>query len=109
MLAHASEIIVELRLLKKEKGVVRRKDGVRTKVRDRRKELDFAFLFVVDIVRQKSHLLICGGRELALAKKAFPHCPLSAAQENISPPGNTATPEETLMDMPEGWVSRKAQ
>ena len=35
---------------------------------DRRKELDFAYLFVVDVTQQKSFLLVAGGRELALAK-----------------------------------------
>ena len=35
---------------------------------DRRKELDFAYLFVVDVTRQLSYLLVAGGRELALAQ-----------------------------------------
>lgn len=105
VLAQADGIMLELRLLKKEKGI-----DPKTKERDQRKELDFAFLFVVDVVQQKSHLIICGARELALAKEAFPDCPLSAANANVDAPlGSTLDEEETCMEMPDGWVSRKAE
>ena len=49
----AAEIIVELRLLKKDKG------------------LDYAFLSVVDLAQARSDLIICGAAELHLAKEAF--------------------------------------
>ncbi|CAJ1453197.1 unnamed protein product [Effrenium voratum] len=62
----AEELLMELRILKVEKGQLQ--EGKH----DRRKELDFAYLFVVDVTKQESFLLIAGGRELALAKEAFP-------------------------------------
>lgn len=48
----ADELIVELRILKIEKG--EQVDGKH----DRRKELDFAYLFVVNLTTQTSQLLI---------------------------------------------------
>ena len=55
------DIMLELRMLKKEKGMVKEGDAKRGIVKN---ELDFAFLFVVDIVKQESKLIIAGGREL---------------------------------------------
>lgn len=109
VLRAAPEIMLELRLLKKEKGLC-----PKTKVRDRRAELDFAFLFIVDIIKQQSSMIICGGRELALARAAFPAelfpgVSLGAVAPDLVPPGKTISSIETLMQMPAGWVSRKAQ
>lgn len=129
----ASQILFELRLLKKEKALVDDNNNDssdsnsdddnnnhRKKTIDRKLELDFAFLFVVNIVTEVSTLLICGGRELALARAAFldnteinqsPENPvtLHAAAPNISSPGSTIQPDETAMTLPKGYVSRKAQ
>jgi len=105
----AGDILLELRLLKKEKALV--SDGKM----DRTMELDFAFLFVVNVVEQSSILLICGGRELAVAKAAFlenedlEEVTLQAAYPGIKAPGSTIQPEETAMLLPKGHVSRKAQ
>ncbi|CAK9072803.1 unnamed protein product [Durusdinium trenchii] len=98
----ADELLMELRILKVEKGQL--KNGQH----DRRKELDFAYLFVVDVTQQLSYLLVAGGRELALAKSAFPEKPLREAKPGLKAPGNTIRAEETLMEVG-GLVSRKAQ
>jgi inorganic pyrophosphatase/exopolyphosphatase len=130
----AYEILLELRLLKKEKGlaVVHLQDNSPDTDNtadsaaesassflqlQRTKELDFAFLFVVNIVEQKSILLIPGGRELALAKAAFMEADDPGANEavlmeaypGIVAPGSTIKPGETSMHLPPGLVSRKAQ
>ena len=87
-------------------------------VLDRTLELDFSFLFVVNVVEQKSILLISGGRELALAKAAFmeneainqDNCvSLQEAFPGIRAPGSTIRSNETAMVLPKGYVSRKAQ
>lgn len=98
----AQDLLLELRILKAEKGKLR--DGSH----DRRKELDFAFVFVVDVTQQQSVLLICGSRELALAKAGFPGRPLRMAKPGIQVAGMHILPEETLMDVGP-LVSRKAQ
>lgn len=108
----AGDILLELRLLKKEKALTNDRCDL-----DRTMELDFAFLFVVNVVEQRSILLICGGRELALARAAFmgndddmtAGVTLQAASPNIQAPGSTIKPEETAMLLPKGHVSRKAQ
>ena len=106
----AGNILLELRLLKKEKALS--SDG---QTMDRTLELDFAFLFVVNVVEQTLVLLIAGGRELALAKAAFMHdndsddVTLFAATPDIEAPGSTIHPDETAMFLPKGYVSRKAQ
>lgn len=97
----AQDLLFELRILKEEKGT----DGEK---HDRRKELDFAFLFVVDVTKQESVMLVAGGRELALAKAAFPDGQLCEAKNGITAPGDTIDAKETLM-MVGGLVSRKAQ
>jgi len=98
------EIIMELRLLKKEKGCAKE-----AQTRNRKAELDFAFLFVVDIVNQTSYLVVAGGRELALARAAFPDARLREARPNIAVPGHHIRSEETLAEMAPGMVSRKLQ
>lgn len=98
----ADQIIMELRILKVEKGKLSESSH------DRRKELDFAYLFVVDVANQSSVLLIAGGRELSLAKAAFPGCPLREAKPGLVAPGNHLTADETLMEVGP-IVSRKAQ
>uniref|UniRef100_A0A7S4LJI6 inorganic diphosphatase n=1 Tax=Eutreptiella gymnastica TaxID=73025 RepID=A0A7S4LJI6_9EUGL len=97
VLAVADELILELRALKVEKG-----GG------DRKKELDFAFLFIVNVVKQCSVLLVCGGREYALAQKAFPGVPFATAKAGMPAPGNTISADQTLCDVGP-LVSRKAQ
>jgi inorganic pyrophosphatase/exopolyphosphatase len=135
VLAMADEILLELRLLKKEKGLVvaeqlddsadDESSGLNTEDEDpalqmelqRSNELDFAFLFVVNIVEQSSILLIPGGRELALAKAAFLGLDdsepgavyLREAKAGIVAPGSTIKAEETAMQLAPGYVSRKAQ
>eukprot|EP00932_Pfiesteria_piscicida_P004691 SRR837773.14594.p1 GENE.SRR837773.14594~~SRR837773.14594.p1 ORF type:complete len:353 (-),score=167.22 SRR837773.14594:116-1132(-) len=99
----ADELLLELRILKVEKG----KDS-KTGKRDRRNELDFSYLFVVDVTRQCSKLLICGGRELALARAAFPEGKLMEAQPGIDPPGKKIEAGQTMMDVGK-IVSRKAE
>ena len=101
----AAQIMCELRLLKKEKGNTNYKES---KLRKKSQELDFAFLFVVDIINQDSKMIICGGRELALAKAAFPKGSLQEAVQGIKPVGNTIAADETCMYLP-GMVSRKKQ
>jgi len=49
----SGELLVELRIMKKEK------------------QLDFAFLTIVDLLKKQSDLLCCGWREVELAKAAF--------------------------------------
>jgi inorganic pyrophosphatase/exopolyphosphatase len=126
VLAVANQILLELRLLKKEKGLAAidqanapstSESAVSTLQLNRADELDFAFLFVVNIVEQKSILLIPGGRELALAKAAFLEVDdarandivLAQACRGIAAPGSTIKPEETALFLPQGYVSRKAQ
>merc|ERR1712228_1159782 len=98
----AEELLLELRVLKIEKG------KHANDPHDRRKELDFAYIFIVDITKQSSVLLVAGGRELALAKAAFPGCQVRAAKPGIVAPGETIAAHETLMEVG-GIVSRKAQ
>jgi len=93
----AADLILELRALKIEKG-----GGVHAD------QLDFAFLFVVDVVNQCSVLLVCGGREHALVKAAFPGCPFEKANEAIKAPGKTIAADQTLCEVGP-LVSRKAQ
>jgi len=93
----ADQLIVELRTLKIEKG-----NG------ELANQLDFAFLFIVDVVKQCSVLLVCGGREKALVDAAFPGCPFSNAKEDIKAPGDTIRACDTLCDVGP-LVSRKAQ
>jgi len=98
VLAVAADLIVELRLLKKDKGGA-----------DKAKRLDFAFLFVVDVAQQCSVLLVCGGRELALARHAFPNCPLAKAHPSLTKgPGTHISADQTMIDVGP-LVSRKAQ
>jgi inorganic pyrophosphatase/exopolyphosphatase len=101
----AHKLLLELRMLKKEKGNAIDERG--KKVRWKARELDFAFLFIVDVTKQKSDLLICGGRELALAKHTFPKGVLRCLAEDMHPVSGTITPENTCMDVG-GMVSRKA-
>ena len=117
----AKELLMELRLLKKEKALVDIEggEGEGGKTLDRTLELDFAFLFVVNVVEETSILLICGGRELALARATFLEndeinvdgtaVRLQEAVPGIDPPGRTIQPHETAMVLPKGYVSRKAQ
>lgn len=103
VLAVAEELLMELRLLKKEKG--KQEDGTSS----RKMELDFAYLFVVDVTKQRSKLLICGGRELALAKVAFPGCSMSRpSAKTMKVPGKTISADEICMDVG-NLVSRKSQ
>jgi len=102
VLSVADQLLLELRILKIEKG--RQVDGAH----DRRKELDFSYLFVVDVAQQKSVLLICGGRELALANAAFPGCALRMAKPGLQAPGEIINADQTLLDVGP-IVSRKAQ
>merc|ERR1712137_1509224 len=69
----AEQLILELRTLKYEKGGAIRSN-----------RLDFAFLFVVNVVQQRSLMLVCGGRECALAKAAFPGCPFRKANDAMT-------------------------
>eukprot|EP00961_Rhodomonas_salina_P201443 2717627-Rhodomonas_salina.2 len=72
-------------------------------------QLDFAFLFVVDVAQQCSVLLVCGGRELALARHAFPNCPLAKAHPSLTKgPGTHISADQTMIDVGP-LVSRKAQ
>jgi len=97
VLAIADQLLLELRILKKEKG-----KG------DVKQQLDFAFLFVVDVVQQRSKLLVCGGREYALASAAFPGCGFTVAKEGLKAPGTTVRADQTLCHVGP-LVSRKAQ
>ena len=88
VLAVMTDLLLELRVLKKEKG-----GGIR------KNQLDFVFLFVVDVTNQCSQLLICGGRELLLAKLAFPSGttsnPLKGNDyDNFQPPGETISKDD---------------
>ncbi len=135
VLEKASQILLELRLLKKEKGLVLAEQqeeadedgetGASSAEEQaspllelqRSKELDFAFMFVVNVVEHFSVLLICGGRELALARAAFMSADdagsgaafLREACPGIEPPGSTIEAGATAMQLPTGYVSRKAQ
>ena len=97
VLAIADKLLLELRILKKEKG-----GG------DVAKQLDFAFLFVVDVVNQCSKLLVCGGREYALASTAFAGCAFQCAKEGMKAPGTTVDANQTLCDVGP-LVSRKVR
>ena len=103
VLAIADLLLLELRILKKEKGDSSGREN------DVTAQLDFAFLFVVDVVKQCSVLLVCGGREYALASKAFPGCEFRIAKEGmVKAPGTTIELNQTLCNVG-GMVSRKAQ
>lgn len=99
----ANELLLELRILKVDKGKC-----LLSGKHDRRRELDFSFLFVVNVTSQTSVLLVCGGRELALAKAAFPGRNFRAAQPGIEAPGSTIEASETLLEVG-SMVSRKAE
>lgn len=99
----ASELLLELRILKIDKGKCQAGGNL-----DRRRELDFSYLFVVNVTDQSSVLLICGGRELALARLAFPNGQLREASPGIEAPGETIQADETLMDVG-ALASRKAE
>jgi len=98
----ASDILLELRILKVEKG--RNPDGSENPS----KELGFAFVFVVDVTNQQSLLLLCGKKELELAKVAFPGRPLREAGPNMKVSGLYIQKSESLMDIG-SMVSRKAE
>jgi hypothetical protein len=55
-------------------------------------QLDFAFLFVVDVLKKCSVLLVCGGREYALASKAFEGCPFTHAAPGPTLPLSPLSP-----------------
>ena len=58
--------------------------------------------FVVDVTQQVSFLLVAGGRELALAKVAFPGRPLREAKHGLKAPG----PKRKVLEMlSEGFMS----
>lgn len=99
----ADELLMELRILKIEKG----KCGAGGR-HDRRRELDFSYLFVVNVTENTSVLLVCGGRELALAKAAFPGGELRACKPGVQAPGETIAADQTLLEVGDK-VSRKAQ
>lgn len=63
--AKAADMLGELRVLKEEKTRQYTRDG------EDHPELVYAFLSVVNLATQSSVVLLCGGREVALAKKAF--------------------------------------
>lgn len=107
VLQQAENILTEMRMFKHEKGWQYDDDYNRT-VNTRSERLDFFFVFVVDVVAQRGHLLICGDRELELAQIAFPDGELTAAHEAINPPGQTLNPEQTLMNVG-NRVSRKKE
>jgi len=89
-MAIADELLLELRLMKKEDPENRENE-----LEDVSKHLDFAFLSIVDIVNQQTKLLICGGRELKLAQTIWPDCQLESA-----------IPEaESMGDVKSGWKS----
>lgn len=90
-----TEIASELRNLKEEKG----KD-------DPNKKLDMAFLFIVDITKQRSDLVICGSLELELARAAFPNCPYPGNLDELN--ASFSETSSMLMDVG-GLVSRKSQ
>ena len=62
----------------------------------------------MDITAQRSHLLVCGGREHALARAAFPGAAFHEAMPGIRAPGTTIAADCTLCEVG-GLVSRKAQ
>jgi len=97
----ADVLLQELQVLKEEKG--RQRDGTN----DPQKRLHCAFLFVVDVTKQESVLLLSGEREVALAKAAFPERPLRSAKPEMVT-GLPIRNEETLMDVGPK-VSRKAE
>lgn len=99
----AEELLLELRILKIDKGKCHH--GGR---HDRRRELDFSYLFVVNVTEHTSVLLICGGRELALARLAFAGCKLRAAKPGLRAPGEIIEADETLLEVGP-MVSRKAE
>jgi len=102
VLGVADALIAELQVLKVEKG--RQKDGTQ----DPTKELHCAFIFVVDVTKQESVLLLCGEKELALAKAAFPERPLYSAKPGMQLADLSIQNDETLMDVGPK-VSRKAE
>ena len=61
LLSKSKELLLELITLKQDKG------------------FEFAFLSVVNLVDKNATLLLCGPRELSLAKQAFPTCSVSKA------------------------------
>ncbi len=63
--AKAADMLGELRVLKEEKTRQYTEEGAD------HPELVYAFLSIVDLSTQTSVILLCGGREVALAKEAF--------------------------------------
>ena len=63
--AKAPDLIGELRLLKESKEAQYADAG------EENPKLPYAFLSVVNLCTQTSQILLCGGREVALARAAF--------------------------------------
>jgi len=99
----ASDIILQLRLFKYQKGNT--PDGGHNED----KEMHVALLFVIHTVDQYSYMIVCGGREKYLATKAFPGMPFSAASPQLKDPSEFVKADETLVGPLEGVVSRKLQ
>jgi manganese-dependent inorganic pyrophosphatase len=98
VLAVAEDIITQLRVFKYERG-----DSTDPTTGERRHdpaaEIHCALLFVVDTIRRRSAALICGGRELHLARAAFPDATWRAAAPGMRSPSPFVPADETLCDL----------
>mmetsp|Transcript_68416 Transcript_68416/g.135184 ORF Transcript_68416/g.135184 Transcript_68416/m.135184 type:complete len:647 (-) Transcript_68416:240-2180(-) len=103
VLAVAEDILIQLHVLKTEKGKL--EDGGH----DVDKELHAACLFVIDVLKQQSVMLVCGSRELWIAKNAFPAATPEKASPKVRSPSQYMKADETLFRLPPGLVSRKLE
>jgi inorganic pyrophosphatase/exopolyphosphatase len=105
--AKAPELIGELRLLKEAKEKQYAAAG------ETNAKLPYAFLSIVNLSNQRSQILLCGGRELCLARAAFKgpiqQCP-GMDERRFAELGASKhlKQEETMMDLGEK-VSRKLE
>ena len=93
VLENAADILLELRVLKEDKGY------------------DYVFLSVVDIIQKQTWLLLCGAAELELAKAAFGGATSAACSSDKFGPLHAALQlrvENTKMDLG-SRVSRKLE
>ena len=101
--AKAADMMGELRVLKEEKTRTYTEEG------QEHPELVYAFLSVVNLATQSSVLLLCGGREVALAKEVSTSLQanlLAGLQYVLTPMAACCRPLAARCPRRRGWTPR---
>ena len=102
--AKAADMMGELRVLKEEKTRTYTEEG------QEHPELVYAFLSVVNLATQSSVLLLCGGREVALAKEvsttACKRILFAGLQYVLTPMAACCRPLAARCPRRRGWTPR---